>query len=390
LSFFVVVIVVLSLMYGYIGWRLIVPAAFGFPVNLILWAIVAISLALPFLPVILRLRNTDGVWLDILAWAGYLSFGFFTLLFAFLLSKDIIMLLVTGVHKLIQIMSHNQDVVNPERRALLTNTLNLGVLGVTGALMGYGLYQALRKPDIVDITVPIDNLPDALNGFKIVQITDIHASHTIKRRFVQMVVDQVNELKPDLIALTGDLVDGSVEQLRDDVAPLADLKAPFGMYFITGNHDYYSGIQQWLAETARLGFTVLLNEHKVIEHGGGRLLLAGVTDYSGGQFSRDHVSDPLKAMAGAPDSHAKILLAHQPKSIFKAAEAGFDYVISGHTHGGQYFPYHFLAALTQPYISGFHNHNGTNIYVSRGTGYWGPQIRIGAKSEITVHKLVPA
>jgi len=377
-------------MYGYIGWRLIVPAAFGFPVNLILWAIVAISLALPFLPVILRLRNTDGVWLDILAWAGYLSFGFFTLLFAFLLSKDIIMLLVTGVHKLIQIMSHNQDVVNPERRALLTNALNLGVLGVTGALMGYGLYQALRKPDIVDITVPIDNLPDALNGFKIVQITDIHASHTIKRRFVQMVVDQVNELKPDIVVLTGDLVDGSVEQLRDDVAPLADLKAPFGMYFITGNHDYYSGIQQWLAETARLGFTVLLNEHKVIEHGGGRLLLAGVTDYSGGQFSRDHVSDPLKAMAGAPDSHAKILLAHQPKSIFKAAEAGFDYVISGHTHGGQYFPYHFLAALTQPYISGFHNHNGTNIYVSRGTGYWGPQIRIGAKSEITVHKLVSA
>jgi len=397
LSFFVVVIIVLSLMYGYIGWRLIVPAAFGFPVNLILWAIVAISLALPFLPVILRLRNTEGVWIDILAWAGYLSFGFFTLLFAFLLSKDIIMLLAAGIHKLIQIMSHSPDpistaieTVNPERRLLLTSTLNLGILGVTGALTGYGMYQALRKPDIVEITVPIENLPDDLNGFKIVQITDIHVSHTIKRRFVQMVVDQVNELSPDLVALTGDLVDGSVEQLRDDVAPLADLKAPFGLYFITGNHEYYSGVKQWLAETARLGFTVLLNEHKIVERGAGRLLLAGVTDYSGGQFGCDHVSDPLKAMAGAPDCHAKILLAHQPKSIFKAAEAGFDYVISGHTHGGQYFPYHFLAALTQPYISGFHKHNGTNIYVSRGTGYWGPQIRIGAKSEITVHTLVSA
>jgi len=397
LSFFVVVIIVLSLMYGYIGWRLIVPAAFGFPVNLILWAIVAISLALPFLPVILRLRNTEGVWIDILAWAGYLSFGFFTLLFAFLLSKDIIMLLAAGIHKLIQIMSHSPgpistaiETVNPERRLLLTSTLNLGILGVTGALTGYGMYQALRKPDIVEITVPIENLPDDLNGFKIVQITDIHVSHTIKRRFVQMVVDQVNELSPDLVALTGDLVDGSVEQLRDDVAPLADLKAPFGLYFITGNHEYYSGVKQWLAETARLGFTVLLNEHKIVERGAGHLLLAGVTDYSGGQFGCDHVSDPLKAMAGAPDCHAKILLAHQPKSIFKAAEAGFDYVISGHTHGGQYFPYHFLAALTQPYISGFHKHNGTNIYVSRGTGYWGPQIRIGAKSEITVHTLVSA
>jgi len=397
LSFFVLVIIVLSLMYGYIGWRLIVPAAFGFPINLILWAIVAVSLALPFLPVILRIRNTEGIWIDILAWAGYLSFGFFTLLFAFLLSKDIIMLLVVGVHKLIQIMSHNSgaasaaiETVNPERRMLLTNTLNLGVLGVTGALMGYGMYQALRKPEIVEITFPIENLPDDLNGFKIVQITDIHVSHTIKRGFVQMVVDQVNDLKPDLVALTGDLVDGSVEQLRDDVAPLADLKAPFGLYFITGNHEYYSGVQQWLVETARLGFSVLLNEHKIIERGAGRLLLAGVTDYSGGQFGHDYVSDPHKAMAGAPESHAKILLAHQPKSIFKAAEAGFDYVISGHTHGGQYFPYHFLAALTQPYISGFHNHNGTGIYVSRGTGYWGPQIRIGAKSEITVHKLVQA
>ncbi len=390
MSFFVVVIVVLSLMYGYIGWRMITPAAFGFPVNLILWAIVAICLALPFLPVILRLRNAEGVWIDILAWVGYLSFGFFTLLFAFLFSKDIIMLLISGVHKLIQVFNHNTATVNPERRLLLTNALNLGVLGVTGALMGYGMYQAMRKPDIVEITVPIENLTDDLNGFKIVQITDIHASHTIKRRFIQTVVDQVNGLKPDLVALTGDLVDGSVEQLRDDVAPLADLKAPYGLYFVTGNHDYYSGIQQWLAETARLGFTILINEHKLIERGEGRLLLAGVTDFSGGQFSPDHISDPLKAMAGAPGSHAKILLAHQPKSIFKAAEAGFDYVISGHTHGGQYFPYHFLGALTQPYISGFHNYNGTNIYVSRGTGYWGPPLRIGAKSEITVHKLVRA
>jgi predicted MPP superfamily phosphohydrolase len=134
---------------------------------------------------------------------------------------------------------------------------------------------------------------------------------------------------------------------------------------------------------------VLLNEHRVIERGGGRFLLAGVTDYSGGQFRKDHATDPHKAMRGAPKTDATILLAHQPKSIFEAAKVGFDYVISGHTHGGQYFPYHFLVALTQPYISGLHRYENTHIYVSKGTGYWGPQLRIGARSEITVHTLKP-
>ncbi|MEW5794956.1 MAG: hypothetical protein AB1772_01220 [Candidatus Zixiibacteriota bacterium] len=157
---------------------------------------------------------------------------------------------------------------------------------------------------------------------------------------------------------------------------------------MTGNHDYYSGVQQWVDEAARLGFTVLLNEHWVIERGDARLLLAGVTDYSGGQFRADHTTDPHLALAGAPPTHTKILLAHQPRSVFEAVKAGYDYVLSGHTHGGQYFPYHFLVALAQPYVSGMHQHGDTRIYVSRGTGYWGPQIRIGAPSEITVHRLI--
>jgi len=200
----------------------------------------------------------------------------------------------------------------------------------------------------------------------------------------------VNELKPDLVALTGDLADGLVDQLRDDVAPIADLKAPYGSYFVTGNHEYYSGSKQWLNEVSRLGFTVLLNEHRIINCGNSHLLLAGVTDYSGGQFSPVHRSDPAKAIANAPQCDVKILLAHQPKSIYTAEKAGFDYVISGHTHGGQYFPYHFLTALAQPYLSGFHKYGRTQIYVSRGAGYWGPQIRIGARSEITIHKLIRA
>jgi predicted MPP superfamily phosphohydrolase len=384
-------------MYGYIGWRLIVPAAFGAPINIILWGILVVCVMLPFLPVILRFNGIENSWIDTLSWVAYLSFGFLTIVFAFLVVRDIGWLLTIGAQKSFYLLrglfgSDNAvaDVTDPERRRFLVNSMNLGILGITGAMTGYGLYSALRKPDVVEITIPIRNLPGEFDGFRIVQITDIHVGPTIKRSFVQSVVDKVNALKPDLVALTGDLVDGSVRQLRGDVTPLSELSAPHGRYFITGNHEYYSGVKQWIDEAARLGFDVLLNEHRVIERGDSKLLLAGVTDYSGGQFGKDHVSDPAKALDGAPNGPAKILLAHQPKSIFAAARAGFDFVISGHTHGGQYFPYHFLAALVQPYVSGLHKHGDTQIYVSRGTGFWGPQIRIGAKSEITVHRLVAA
>jgi hypothetical protein len=314
-----------------------------------------------------------------------------TVLFAFLFARDILWLLVLGYQKLAHLFGSSgaaDTLADPERRRLLINTTNLGLLGVTGTLAGYGLYEAMRTPRIVRVDLPVANLPAGLDGYTIAQITDLHVSHVIKRSFVQGVVDEVNKLKPDMIALTGDLVDGSVEQLRDDVAPIAELLAPDGKFFITGNHEYYSGVQQWIDETRRLGFDVLLNEHRLIEKNGAMLLLGGVTDYS--HRHDEHKSDPHKAINGAPESDLKILLAHQPLSIYEAEKAGFDYVMSGHTHGGQYFPYHFLVGLFQPYVAGLHQHGRARIYVSRGTGFWGPQIRIDAPSEITLHRLVKA
>ncbi len=395
--FFLIVVMVLSLMYGYIGWRLIIPAAFSTPVNGLLWGLLVIFVVLPFFTHIANHYALSGTWVDVIAWIGYLSFGFFTLLFALLVTRDLIFLISAGASKAYHLITHlfnagsaAMEKADPERRRLLVNTINLGLLGVTAALTGYGLFEALRKPAIVEIPVPINNLPQDLDGYKIVQITDLHVSHTIRKPFIQAVVASVNELDPDLVVLTGDLVDGSVDEFAGDVAPLADLKASDGTFFVTGNHEYYSGVEPWLVETARLGFTNLMNEHRVIKRGDGLLLLAGVTDYSGGDFNRTHLSDPHRAAEGAPECHVRILLAHQPKSIFEAARAGFDYVITGHTHGGQYFPYHFLAALAQPYISGLHRHGNTRIYVSNGTGYWGPQIRLGARSEITVHRLTAA
>jgi hypothetical protein len=332
-----------------------------------------------------------------LSWVAYLSLGFVSLLFTGLVIRDLIWLITAGAQKaflfardLFSSPAVAVDAPDPERRRFLVRSMNLGILGISGALTGYGLYEARRRPATVEVSVPIPNLPADLEGFRILQITDIHAGLTVKRKFLEMIVEQANELAPDIIAFTGDLVDGSVSHLRNEVAPMAELSACYGRYFITGNHEYYSGAEPWVEEADRLGFTVLLNEHRVLQHGAGRILLAGVTDFTAGQFVKSHATNPEAAISGAPSCEVKILLAHQPRSLYAALPLGFDLQISGHTHGGQFFPWNLLAALGQPYISGLHKHENMWIYVSRGTGYWGPPMRLGARSEVTVIKLTGA
>jgi predicted MPP superfamily phosphohydrolase len=202
------------------------------------------------------------------------------------------------------------------------------------------------------------------------------------------VVERVNALDPDLVALTGDLVDGSVAYLTGDIAPLGELRSRHGSYVCTGNHEYYSGVHVWLAHFAKLGMTPLVNEHRIIEHDGARMLVAGVTDAREGVRESGHESDPARAVAGAAPSDLALLLAHQPKSVLEAERVGIDVMIAGHTHGGQFFPWNFFAHLGQPYVAGLHRHGRTLIYVSCGTGYWGPPLRLGAPSEITLLRLV--
>ena len=208
--------------------------------------------------------------------------------------------------------------------------------------------------------------------------------------FVETVVEMANAQMGDIVAFTGDLVDGTVPNLKEDVAPMKNLQARYGRYFITGNHEYYSGALPWIEEAKHLGFDVLLNEHRVIRQGGGTIVLAGVTDSTAGGFIPAHRSDPYKAIAGAPKADVRILLAHQPKSLYEGAKAGFDLQISGHTHGGQFIPWNLLATIGQPFIKGLHRYGETWIYVSKGTGYWGPPVRLAARSEITVITLVRA
>jgi predicted MPP superfamily phosphohydrolase len=201
----------------------------------------------------------------------------------------------------------------------------------------------------------------------------------------------VNDLNADMIAVTGDLVDGSVRQLADHTQPMSRLSARHGTYFVTGNHEYYSGVEAWVSELRRLGLVVLMNEHVVLEHEGAEIVVAGVTDYSAHHFDLKQRSDPAAALAGAPAAAGvRLLLAHQPRSAAAAETAGYDLQLSGHTHGGQFFPWNFFVRFQQPFTAGLHRLGALWVYTSRGTGYWGPPKRLGAPSEITHLRLVPA
>jgi predicted MPP superfamily phosphohydrolase len=238
------------------------------------------------------------------------------------------------------------------------------------------------------VTVAVPKLAPGLDGFRIVQLSDVHVGQTIGKGFIEALVAQVNALQPDLIAITGDLVDGSVEHLADAVAPLAGLKARHGVFFVTGNHEYYSGVAEWLPFLTGLGIRVLRNERVAVGHDGMAFDLAGVDDWLADGLG--HGPDLPKALAGRDPDRPVVLLAHQPRAIFEAARLGVALQLSGHTHGGQIFPFNFLVGLQQPYVSGLHRHGDCQIYVSRGTGYWGPPMRVGAPAEVTCIALVSA
>ncbi len=259
----------------------------------------------------------------------------------------------------------------------------LGVLALTVPALVYGFRAARGTPSIVRVTVPVKGLGRGLDGYRIVQLTDIHIGDTLGREFLARVVDAVNALKPDAIAVTGDAIEGSVKKVRDEVAPFAELLARDGKFYVTGNHEYYHGGSAWEAEMARLGFTVLHNAHHVVSRDGAQLVIAGVTDLEGARFSEHHRPDPDAAFAHAPAGAPRVLLAHQPRFAKHVTKHDVALQLSGHTHGGQMFPFMFFVRLQQPVIAGFKRLWGVPVYTSRGTGYWGPPFRIGPSSEIT-------
>lgn len=314
-------------------------------------------------------------------WAGLVALGAFSTLVVLTFLRDVGLLVALGVDALwpatlpIVPYLHWTALIVPAATALLT-------------LIGYA--NARRVAAVRNVDIPISMLPPSLRGFTIVQITDLHIGPTIGRDYVESVVDVVNGLDADLVAITGDLVDGSVSQLARHTAPLGRITSRHGTYFVTGNHEYYSGVHAWIGELRRLGLCVLLNEHVVLDHDGASVVVAGVTDSSAHRFDPAHRSDPAQAIARSPERSVKLLLAHQPRSAFAAARAGFDLQLSGHTHGGQFLPWNFFVRFQQPFTAGLARLGRLWIYTSRGTGYWGPPKRLGAPSEITRLRLVPA
>ena len=279
--------------------------------------------------------------------------------------------------------------VNGGRREFLAQLLAGGAGAFGLALSGWGVWSAIRPVEVKRVEVKLAKLPQALAGLRLVQLTDMHVGLTIGRDFVEDVVRKVNALEPDIVAITGDLIDGSVGDLGPAVAPLGSIRAALGTYFVTGNHEYYSGADSWLSFLQGLGIKALRNERVELEKNGETIHLAGVDDWTAHQFGNGHGSDMARAMRGRDADKPVVLLAHQPVHFDEAREHGVDLQISGHTHGGQIFPFGLLTRLAQPFVSGLHRRGDSQIYVSSGTGYWGPPMRIAAPAEITLIELDP-
>jgi predicted MPP superfamily phosphohydrolase len=270
-----------------------------------------------------------------------------------------------------------------DRRAMLARSV-AGVVTV-----GAGCTTVAGRRAAVDLTTPevevkLARLPRALAGYRIVQLSDMHLGATLGGRFVQDVVAVANAQRPDLVVITGDLVDGSVRSLARELEQLGALKARHGTWFVTGNHEYYSGAEEWIAWLRGIGVRTLVNERVTIGDGGASFDLAGVPDRDARLFLPEHAIDLEPALRDRDPERELVLLAHRPVQIDVAVRHGAGLQLSGHTHGGQMWPFGALVGLVEPYVAGLHRHDErTQIYVSRGTGFWGPPLRVGNPSEVT-------
>lgn len=379
--------VLTTLLHVYIALRLtpaLMQAGSAWALLPVVLAVSALSMPLPFLH---RswLRGSFGRRAQ---WVGLLAMGWFSSLLLLTLARDAGLALGA--------LGQWLGLFTLDTPRWLTGSA-LAVVGLATGVSAAGYFNARRTAPVRRVQVPIAQLPQQLRGFTIAQLSDIHVGHTIRRGYIERIVKRVNALNADMVAITGDLVDGTVAELREHIAPLGQLRARHGTFVVTGNHEYYAGAQPWIDELRRLGLRVLLNEHVVLQTRNvqgaqtdeevleSALVVAGVTDYTAGHFIASHASDPQQALWDAPPLvRTRVLLAHQPRSAPAAADAAFTLQLSGHTHGGQFFPWNLFVPLQQPFTAGLHRVQEMWVYISRGTGYWGPPKRFGAPSEITL------
>ncbi len=371
--------VVLGLTFGlhYFLWaRLVRDTGMSAPYGRALTALIALlGVSLPLGFVLMRgPRSVSGP----VSWITFTWMGLVFLLFVSLLLGDVVQF---------ALKVFRQGAIDEGRREVLARTVGGAAAALAFVAGSVGVANALAEVRERRVAVRLKKLPAHLSGYRVVQLTDVHVGPTIGRAFVEELVRRVNALNPDLVAITGDLVDGSVAELAHHVEPLSRLRAKDGVFFVTGNHEYYSGADEWIAHLGSIGIRVLRNERVAIRGAEG-FDLAGVDDVHASQFGGDHGMDVRRALAGRDEARACVLLAHQPKAIEAAAQLGACLQLSGHTHAGQIFPFTYLVKLDQPYVRGLHRHAATTqIYVSEGTGYWGPPMRLGTWAEITCLEL---
>jgi predicted MPP superfamily phosphohydrolase len=325
-----------------------------------------------------RISSADGsgrLALPVWWWLGFLFYALLHLILA-----DLWWLARRALHREDKL----PDPPVPSRRVLFRRVAAGVGVGSSSALAWVGDRNATGEITTPEQEVRLERLPKSLEGFRVVQLSDVHIGPLLGASFLTHVVEKTNSSKPDLIVITGDLVDGTPENLRHSIEPLFRLKARHGVHFVTGNHEYYSGAQPWIEYLRARGIIVLHNERVPVGQDRHSFDLAGIPDHMARRMGAPHAPDLDRALAGRDPERELLLLAHQPIQIDSAAGKGVGLQLSGHTHGGQIWPFGALVLLAQPYLSGLNRHgDGTQVYVSRGTGFFGPPMRIGAPAEIS-------
>jgi uncharacterized protein len=385
--------VVLGLMHLYLWKRLIKdttrPGRTRWILTAALIALATLLIAALIVPRVVGL--TDSGWF---AWPGYIWFGLAAYLFLTLLVLEPVRLAVLGWIKRKPAKTTTTITTDPaaeeptgpptlNRRVFLARVSAVAAGAASVSLVGVGASNALGPPDLLRVPVRLRKLDPAFNGFRIAVVSDIHLGPLSGRAHTERIVEMINESAPDLVAIVGDVVDGSVDELGPAVEPLRDLDSREGTFFVTGNHEYFvEDPFSWLRELERLGVQPLRNENTAIRRGTAAFNLVGVNDVSG--ESHSEAPDFDRALSGLNPSRPTILLAHQPILVEEAAARAVDLQLSGHTHGGQVWPFHYVVRLAQPSLAGLTTVDNTQLYVTRGAGFWGPPVRIGAPPDITV------
>lgn len=314
-------------------------------------------------------------WFMILTWIGSTFMGFWGTYIMIAIPVDVVALIYS-------FFNHGES--------FLTVNAHFGIFLLAVLMTVFGFLSVLRGPKIVKIKIPNVDLPEALVDLKIAQISDLHIGPTIQSRYVKRVVRKTNEQNPDIIVITGDLVDAHTESIKKHLQPLADLKSKYGVFYVTGNHEYYWGMKTLFQELKNVGFTILNNENKIININGSRILIAGIPDPMAAQLGSEFRPDIKLSRQTQEKTDFNILLAHRPDPYTAAEELGFNLQFSGHTHAGQFFPFSLLIPFAHKYYRGLNQHKNMWLYVNPGTGYWGPANRFGIASEITLARLTKA